>query len=154
MKLKQGKKAPDFKLKNTKGKIKTLKDYKNKILVLYFYPKDNTPGCTMQACSLRDDYKKLKKIGIEVLGISPDGKESHKKFIDKFKLPFELLVDSEKELAKKYGVWGKKKFMGREYVGIIRTTFIIQKNKISHIIDKVNTKNHSNQIFEILKNEK
>lgn len=149
--LKEGDKAPEFKLKNTKGKTRTLKDYKNKTLVLYFYPKDNTPGCTKEACSLRDGYDKLRKNGIEILGVSPDSEESHKKFTDKYKLPFELLVDSDKELAKKYRVYGEKKFMGKTFLGIIRTTFIIEKGKIKHILKKVDVGNHANQILETLK---
>ena len=150
MKLKQGDKAPDFRLKNTTGKFRSLKDYKGKILVLYFYPKDDTPGCTKEACSLRDSYMKLKKLGIEVAGVSPDSGESHRKFTEKFSLPFELFVDSEKAVAKKYGVWGKKKFMGREYTGVIRTTFIIENGKIRNIIEDVDTGNHAEQILGIL----
>ena len=150
-KLKQGDKAPDFKLKNTNGKIRSLRNFKGKTLVLYFYPKDNTPGCTKQACSLRDGYVELKKKRIVIVGISPDKEESHRKFTEKYKLPFELLVDSDREIAGKYGVYGEKKFMGRTYMGIIRTTFIIEKGKIKHIIDKVDTRNHAKQILEILK---
>ena len=150
-KLKQGDKAPDFKLKNTNGKIRSLRNFKGKTLVLYFYPKDNTPGCTKQACSLRDGYVELKKKRIVILGISPDKEESHRKFTEKYEIPFELLVDSDREIAGKYGVYGEKKFMGRTYMGIIRTTFIIEKGKIKHIIDKVDTRNHAKQILEILK---
>lgn len=148
--LKEGDKAPDFKLKSTKGKIIGLKDYKNKILALYFYPRDNTPGCTKEACSLRDGYGELMKKGIDVLGVSFDSEESHKKFTDKYKLPFELLVDSDKELAKKYRVYGEKKFMGRTFLGIIRTTFIIEKGKIKHIIKKVDVSNHAEQILDLI----
>ncbi|MCH8945946.1 MAG: thioredoxin-dependent thiol peroxidase [Nanoarchaeota archaeon] len=149
--LKEGGKAPDFKLRSTKGKTRTLKDYKNKTLVLYFYPRDNTPGCTKEACSLRDGYGKLRKKGIEILGVSPDSEESHKKFTDKHKLPFELLVDSDKGLAKKYRVYGEKKFMGRTFLGIIRTTFIIEKGKIKHILKKVDVGNHAEQILDLIK---
>ena len=149
--LEEGDKAPDFKLKSTKGKTRTLKDYENKILVLYFYPRDNTPGCTKEACSLRDGYGKLRKKGIEILGVSPDSEESHKKFTDKYKLPFELLVDKDKELAKKYRVYGEKKFMGKTFVGIIRTTFIIEKGKIKHILKKVDVGNHAEQILDLIK---
>src|SRR3989344_4514884 len=154
MKLKQGDKAPDFRLKNTTGKFRSLNDYKNKVLVLYFYPKDDTPGCTKEACSLRDGYKKPKGMDIEILGVSADSEESHKKFTEKYKLPFELLVDTNNQLAKKYGVYGKKQFMGRTYMGVMRTTFIIENGKITHIIDKVKTYSHAEQILEILKNEK
>ena len=149
--LKEGDNAPDFKLKSTKGKIITLEDYKNKTLILYFYPRDNTPGCTKEACSLRDGYSKLKKNGAEILGVSFDSEESHNKFTDKYKLPFELLVDSDKELAKKYRVYGEKKFMGRTFLGIIRTTFIIEKGKIKHIIKKVDVSNHAKQILDLIK---
>ncbi len=154
MKLKIGDKAPNFELKNTFGKLRSLKDYKGKTLVLYFYPKDDTPGCTKEACSLRDGYKELKRRDIEVLGVSGDSVESHKKFTEKYKLPFELLVDTDNKLAKKYGVYGQKKFMGRTYMGIIRTTFIIENGRIKHVIDKVDTSNHAEQIINTLKSEK
>lgn len=149
--LKEGSKAPEFKLKNSKGEIKTLKDYKDKTLVLYFYPKDNTPGCTKEACSLRDGYKKLKSKKVEVVGVSPDSEESHKKFTKKYNLPFELLIDTNKEVAKKYRVYGEKKFMGRTFLGVIRTTFIIEKGKIKHIIKKVDVSNHAEQILDLIK---
>ena len=149
--LKEGSKAPEFKLKNSKGEIKTLKDYKDKTLVLYFYPKDNTPGCTKEACSLRDGYKKMKSKKVEVVGVSPDSEESHKKFTKKYNLPFELLIDTNKEVAKKYRVYGEKKFMGRTFLGVTRTTFIIEKGKIKHIIKKVDVNNHTEQILDLIK---
>ena len=125
--------------------------FKGKTLALYFYPKDNTPGCTKEACSLRDGYKKLKKAGVEVVGVSPDTEQSHKKFTTKYKLPFKLIADPDKILAKKYGVWGKKKFLGKEFFGIKRTTFIIKKGKIKHIIRTVDTANHAEQILKLIK---
>lgn len=125
--------------------------FKAKKAILYFYPRDNTPGCTKEACSLRDDYKKLKKLGFEVIGVSPDSEESHKKFTDKFKLPFKLIADVDKKLAKKYGVWVKKNMYGREYFGIKRTTFLIENGKIKDIIKTVDTKDHANQILKRLK---
>ncbi|MBL7058880.1 peroxiredoxin [Candidatus Pacearchaeota archaeon] len=139
--LKIGDKAPQF---------KELKKYKDKTLVLYFYPRDNTPGCTKEACSFRDEFKILKKKGIEVLGVSPDSEESHEKFKDKFKLPFELVSDPDKILAKKYGVWVEKMNFGKKYFGIKRTTFIIEKNKIKQIIKTVDTKDSANQVLKKL----
>ena len=125
--------------------------FKGKTLALYFYPKDNTPGCTKEACSLRDGHKKLKKAGIEVVGVSPDSEQNHKKFTEKYKLPFKLIADTGKTLSKKYGVWGKKKFLGKEFFGIKRTTFIIEQGKIKHIIRTVDVKDHANQILKLIK---
>ncbi|HHB79605.1 MAG TPA: thioredoxin-dependent thiol peroxidase [Saprospiraceae bacterium] len=147
-KLKVGDKAPDFKGKNENGEIISLSDYKGKKLVLYFYPKDMTPGCTNQACNLRDEYSELKEAGYEILGVSPDPEARHQKFIEKYSLPFHLIADTDKEIANAYGVWGLKKFMGREYMGIKRTTFVIENGKITKIIDKVKTKDHAAQILE------
>ena len=145
-----GQKAPGFSAKNQNGKVISLVDFKGKKMVLYFYPKDNTPGCTTQACNLTENIQTLKKEGYIVLGVSPDGEKSHIKFIDKYKLQFDLLVDEKKELCNTYGVWGKKKFMGREYDGVHRTTFIIDEHgTIERIINKVETKNHSQQILEL-----
>ncbi|MEX0932985.1 MAG: thioredoxin-dependent thiol peroxidase [Candidatus Pacearchaeota archaeon] len=154
MKLKKNSKAPDFKLENQDGKIKNLKDYKDKILILYFYPKDNTPGCTFEAKNLSENYSRLKRRKMEVVGVSADSKRSHLKFIEKFKIPFDLLADEDTKLSGKYGVWGKKNFMGREYMGILRTTFLIKNGKILEIIDKVDVKKHTEQILEVLKNAK
>lgn len=152
MKIKTGDKAPDFSGLDQDGKNISLSDYKGKKLILYFYPKDNTPGCTVESCNLRDNYSELKKMGFEILGVSADNEKKHKNFISKFNLPFPLLADTEKKTILDYGVWGEKKFMGRVYDGIYRTTFIIDENGIvSHIIDKVKTKNHSEQIIEIIK---
>ena len=150
--LKVGDKAPDFCIQNEDGKLCKLSDYKSKKLVLYFYPKDNTPGCTAQSCNLRDNYLKLKKKGFEVLGVSRDDQQSHQKFIGKFDLPFSLLADIEKTVINAYGVWGPKKFMGKEYEGIHRTTFLINEDGvIDYIFNKVKTKEHSEQILEIYK---
>ena len=146
--LKIGDKAPDFKSKNEKGEIVSLSQFKGKKLVLYFYPKDNTPGCTAEACDLRDNYQKFIAQGYEILGVSPDNEKSHTNFISKFELPFSLLADTEKEIAIAYGVWGEKKMYGKSYMGILRTTFVISEDgKIENIISKVDTKAHSVQII-------
>ncbi len=146
--LKPGDKAPDFKGTDQDGKSVSLNDFKGSKLVLYFYPKDSTPGCTSQACNLRDNYDILMKNGYKVLGVSADSEKSHQKFIEKNNLPFPLLSDTGKEVLKAYGVWGPKKFMGREFDGIHRTTFVIDENgKITEVIDKVKTKDHTAQIM-------
>jgi len=148
LKLSQGDKAPDFFGNNQNGKQISLLDFKGKKLVLYFYPKDNTPGCTNQACNLSDNIMELRKKGYEVLGVSPDNEKSHLKFISKYDLAFDLIVDESKSICKLFGVWGMKKFMGREYEGVHRTTFIInEEGKIEKIITKVDTKNHTDQIL-------
>lgn len=148
-KLKEGDKAPAISGIDENGNKVKLSDYKGKKLILYFYPKDNTPGCTAESCNLRDNFSMLKKSGFEIVGVSPDSEKSHQKFIDKFDLPFTLIADTEKEVSKNYGTWGKKKFMGKEYMGIIRTTFIInEKGVIERIFDKVKTKTHTEQILE------
>ena len=149
MHLKEGDKAPDFQGIGQDGKTISLSDYKGKKLILYFYPKDDTPGCTAEACNLRDNFSVLKKEGFELLGVSPDNPKKHKKFIDKYSLPFPLIADTEKEILNAYGVWGPKKFMGREYDGVHRTTFVIDEaGKIEKIIAKVNTKAHAEQILD------
>jgi peroxiredoxin Q/BCP len=150
MVLKQGDKAPDFKVKDQDGNLHSLKDYKGKKVVLYFYPQDNTETCTKEACNLRDNFAALKAKGIVVLGVSPDHEQSHKKFEAKFSLPFTLLADTEKEILQAYGVWDWKTFMGRTYMGVLRTTFLInEKGKIDHIIEKVVSKDHTNQILAL-----
>ena len=147
--LKEGDKAPDFKGKDQDGKVISLKDFKGKKLVIYFYPKDDTPGCTVEACNLRDNYATLKKEGYEVVGISADEEKKHKKFIDKYKLPFTLIADVDKKIIEAFDVWGEKKFMGKVFDGIIRTTFVInEKGRIEKVISKVDTKNHTEQILE------
>jgi peroxiredoxin Q/BCP len=147
--LKAGDKAPDFKAKDQDGKIISLKDFKGKKVALYFYPEDDTPTCTKEACNLRDNFNLLKKKGIVVLGVSPDTEKKHKKFETKYSLPFTLVADPDREILNKYGVWGWKKFMGREFMGTHRTTFLInEKGIIEHIIEKVKSGSHAQQILE------
>jgi peroxiredoxin Q/BCP len=144
----KGDKAPVFAGVDQDGQPVSLNDYAGKKLVLYFYPKDDTPGCTAEACSLRDNYDKLLSAGYDVLGVSTDPVKSHKKFVDKFALPFRLLSDTEKTVSEVFGVYGLKKFMGKEYMGINRTTFLIdEKGIISDVISKVDTKKHAEQIL-------
>jgi thioredoxin-dependent peroxiredoxin len=148
MKLEIGQKSPEFETQNQHGNNVSLKDYLGKKVVLYFYPKDNTPGCTTQACNLKDNYEHLLSNGYIVLGISPDNEKSHSKFIQKFELPFDLLVDVDHQIAEKFGVWVEKSMYGKKYMGVARTTFVIDENGlISEIIDKVDTKNHTAQIL-------
>ena len=143
-----GDKAPRFKTLDQTGKERTLEEFAGKKLVIYFYPKDNTPGCTAEACDLRDNYARFQNLGYDILGVSKDTAKSHNKFIDKYDLPFDLLVDEDLEVCKAFGVWGLKKFMGREFMGIIRTTFIIDENgMIEDVITKVKTKEHTAQIL-------
>ncbi len=147
--IKAGDKAPKFSASDQDGKTISLSDFSGKKLVLYFYPKDDTPGCTAEACNLRDNYKMLLKKGYAVVGVSADEVKKHLKFIKKFSLPFPLIADTEKELCTAYGVWGKKKFMGREFMGIVRTTFIIsEKGIIDEVIEKVDNENHTAQILK------
>jgi peroxiredoxin Q/BCP len=147
-KLKPGMKAPAFTALNEKGEKVTLAHYKGKKLVLYFYPKDNTPTCTDEACNLRDNYRKLLKEGYEVLGVSADSVKKHANFIKKFSLPFSLLADTDLSICKAYGVWGEKVLFGREYMGILRTTFVIgEDGKIREIISKVESKRHAEQVL-------
>jgi len=149
MTLSIGQTAPAFSAKNQNEEIITLNDFKNKKLVLYFYPKDDTPGCTAEACSLRDNYKVLIQQGYSILGVSPDNEKKHLKFIEKYELPFDLLADTEHTIAEAYGTWAEKSMYGRKYMGILRTTFIINENgNIDEIIEKVNTKNHAEQILK------
>jgi len=150
--LTPGSKAPDFKAKDQNGNTVSLKDWKGKKVALFFYPKDNTPTCTTQACNLRDNISVLKKAGIEIIGVSIDTEKSHKKFEDKFQLPFTLVSDPDRHIVEAYGVWGPKKFMGREFDGTHRVTFLINgKGVIEHIIDKVKSKEHAAQILEVWK---
>jgi peroxiredoxin Q/BCP len=146
--LKVGDNAPQFNGLDQDGNPVSLNDYSGKKLVLYFYPKDDTPGCTAESCNLRDNYSALQNAGFEVLGVSTDPVKSHRKFVDKYSLPFRLLADTEKQVVEAFGVWGLKKFMGKEYMGISRTTFVIdEKGVIIKVIDKVETKSHSAQIL-------
>lgn len=146
--LQEGDKAPDFTALNEKSQTVRLADYAGKKLVLYFYPKDDTPGCTAEACSLRDGYPQFIAKGYDILGVSPDSVKKHVKFQEKYELPFSLLADEDHSVATAYGVWGPKKFMGRTYDGIHRTTFVIDENgKIERIITKVNTGDHTGQVL-------
>ena len=147
-KLNVGDKAPDFKSVNQNGEKITLSEFKGSKVVLYFYPKDNTPGCTAEACNLRDNHQLLINKGSVVLGVSPDSELSHQKFIQKYNLPFDLIADTDKSIANAYGVWVEKKMFVTKYMGIARTTFLIDENGIiSEIISKVNTKDHTSQII-------
>ncbi|MFP4366222.1 MAG: thioredoxin-dependent thiol peroxidase [Bacteroidales bacterium] len=149
-KLKAGEKAPSFSATDQNGKEISLENMKGKKIILYFYPKDNTPGCTAEACSLRDGYDDLLEAGFVVIGVSPDSEKSHQNFSRKHDLPFHLIADTEKELIKKYGAWGEKKMYGKSYEGVIRTTFIINEDSlIEHIIPKVDTKDHTSQILSL-----
>lgn len=148
MELKEGDKAPDFEVNDQDGNPVKLSDYKGKKVVLFFYPKDNTPGCTAEACNLRDNYNEFQNSGYEILGISTDTEKSHQKFIEKQSLPFKLLADTEKQVHNKYGTWVEKQMYGRKYMGTARTTFIInEEGKIENIIEKVKTKEHADQIL-------
>ncbi|MGR0279717.1 thioredoxin-dependent thiol peroxidase [Marinomonas dokdonensis] len=148
MTLAIGQTAPDFTAKDEHGKDITLSQFKGKKVVLYFYPKDSTPGCTAQACNLRDNYQALLDQGYVVLGVSTDTEKRHQNFITKHELPFPLIADTEREVHELYGTWQLKKFMGKEFMGTVRTTFIIDENGlISDIISKVKTKEHTAQIL-------
>lgn len=146
--IKIGEKAPDINSIDQNGEKITLKQFLGKKIVLYFYPKDMTPGCTVQSCNLRDNYQQLLDSGYVVLGCSADSPEKHQEFIEKYDLPFPLISDQSKEVLNKFGVWALKKFMGKEYMGILRTTFVIDENGIvEEIITKVKTKEHTSQIL-------
>jgi peroxiredoxin Q/BCP len=146
--LKEGSKAPAIKSVDQNGKPISLADFKGKKVILYFYPKDDTPGCTSQACNLKDNYSALIKKGFQVVGVSVDSVKSHKNFEEKFALPFPLISDEEKKIVDKYNLWGEKKFMGRTYMGTTRTTFLIDElGIIKKIIDKPDTKNHTEEIL-------
>ena len=147
--LKEGDKAPLFKGVNQEGKEISLEDFKGKEIILYFYPKDNTSGCTAEACSLNEGYESLTGQGYEVIGVSPDAVSSHLKFAAKYNLKFHLIADTEKTILQTYGVWAEKKMYGRSYMGVLRTTFIIDKKGIiKRVITKVDTKNHAAQILQ------
>jgi len=147
--LKEGAAAPAFTTKDAEGDIVRLKDFRGQKVVLYFYPKDDTPGCIKEACSFRDAFSKFRKRGIQVFGVSPDGEASHKKFAAKYKLPFTLLADTDNAISDTYGVYGQKKFMGRTYMGVNRTTFLIdEKGKIKKVFEKVKPEEHASEVLE------
>jgi len=147
--LKVGDKAPDFESKDQNGDVVRLHDLKGQRVVLYFYPKDDTPGCTKEACSFRDADDVYQKKGIKVFGVSTDDEKSHQKFISKFQLPFDLLADTDKDIVEKYGVWGEKSMYGKKYMGTIRKTFLIdEKGNIAKIFDKVNVAEHADEVLE------
>jgi peroxiredoxin Q/BCP len=149
--LKEGDKAPDFTAKNQNGEQVSLSGYKGKNVILYFYPKDDTPGCTAEACSFRDNYQSLIKQGFEVIGVSTDDEKSHKKFETKYSLPFALIADDDKKIVEAYGVWVEKNNYGKTYMGTARTTFLIGPDgMIKNIINKVDTQNSSQQILDLL----
>jgi peroxiredoxin Q/BCP len=147
-----GKPAPEFSLPDETGAIRNLSDYRGNKLILYFYPKDDTPGCTTEACNFRDDYSTYVDANVMILGVSPDSVKSHKKFKDKYQLPFPLLADEKHAVCETYGVWGKKSFMGKEYLGVSRTTFVINENgTIINIFYDVKPAQHSAEIIGSLK---
>jgi len=147
--LNVGDKAPDFVALNEFGQSTSLSEFLGKKVILYFYPKDMTPGCTAESCNLGENYNLLQEKGFIVLGVSPDSSKSHQKFIDKYNLPFSLIADEDKAVIKAFGVWGPKKFMGKEYDGVHRTTFVIDEDGvIEKVFSKVKTKDHTNQILE------
>jgi len=147
--LMEGAKAPVFKGKDQDGKWVSLEDYRGKKVILYFYPKDDTPGCTAEACNLRDNYEDLLARGFAILGVSPDDENSHDKFKAKFELPFSLIADPETKIIKAYGVWGEKELFGNKYMGVLRTTYVIdEKGNILKVINKVNTDDHTRQILD------
>jgi peroxiredoxin Q/BCP len=146
--LSQDSLAPDLNIPNQNGEIIKLSDFAGKWLIIYFYPKDNTPGCTAESCDLRDNYDQFLEQGFEVIGVSADSEKSHQNFVAKYQLPFRLISDTEKKVLQDYGVWGEKKNYGKTYMGIHRKTFLIdEEGIISKIIEKVKTKEHSRQIF-------
>jgi peroxiredoxin Q/BCP len=150
--VKEGNKAPAITLKDQDGTKVSLNDFKGKNIVLYFYPKDNTSGCTKEACNFRDDFPRFEKLNAVILGVSPDSVESHKKFTGKYNLPFKLLSDEKKEVIEKYGVWKEKSMYGRKYMGVERSTFIIDKNgKVKKIFRKVKVADHYKEVTETLK---
>ena len=150
--VEEGKKAPEFAAMDDEGNKVKLKDFRGKNVILYFYPKDNTSGCTKEACDFRDNYKQFQKAGAVILGVSPDSEKSHKKFKEKFDLPFPLIVDEAKEIANLYGVWKEKSMYGRKYMGIERTTFVIDEDgKVKKIFPKVKVTDHAQAVLEALK---
>ncbi|NTV66659.1 MAG: thioredoxin-dependent thiol peroxidase [Chlorobaculum sp.] len=152
--LKEGQKAPEFTAKDQDGNELSLRDFIGRKVVLYFYPKDDTPGCTKEACAFRDNFPNFKKIDAVVLGVSVDGQKAHRKFADKFELPFTLLVDDEKKIVEAYGVWGLKKFMGKEYMGTNRVTYLIdEQGVIEKVWPKVKPETHAAEVLEWLQKQ-
>lgn len=147
----KGAKAPEFAGLNQSGELISLGAFRGKKVILYFYPKDNTPGCTAESCNLNDNYEMWLSKGYEVIGVSPDSVASHKKFADKFQFGFNLIADTEKEILQAYGVWAEKSMYGKKYMGVVRTTFVISEDGIiEEIFDKVDTKNHTDQLTKVL----
>ena len=152
MVLAVGSQAPNFELEDSQGNIRRLSDYAGRTFVLYFYPKDNTPGCTTEACSFRDAYQDFKDAGVEVIGISPDTISSHLKFADKFNLPFILLSDPDHKVCEAYGAWGPKKSYGREYEGVFRTTYVIDpEGSVKHVFENVKPSDHSQEVLDAVR---
>lgn len=150
--LKEGDMAPGFSANDQNGKVVSLSDYLGKDVILYFYPKDDTPGCTAESCSFRDNYESLLSKGFDVIGVSVDDEKSHQKFVSKYQLPFILISDADKKIVNDYGVWVEKNLYGKKYMGTARKTFIIDKEgNIRKIIDKVDTKNSSKQVLDLIK---
>lgn len=148
MVLSVGQQAPEFELMDNEGNLHKLSDYRGQMTVVYFYPKDDTPGCTKEACSFRDTYADYKQAGVEIIGISPDSEKSHSKFIQKYELPFILLSDPDHQVCEAFGVWGLKKYMGREYEGVYRTTFIIGPDGIiKRVFENVKPADHSQEVL-------
>ncbi len=149
--LEPGMAAPLFEASDQDGKTVKLKEYAGRKVIVYFYPKDDTPGCTKEACAFRDNFPKFKEIGVEVLGVSVDGEKRHKKFVEKYELPFRLVVDEEKKIVQDYGVWGLKKFMGREYMGTNRVTYLIgEDGTIEHVWPKVKPADHAQEVLQYI----
>ncbi|MCS7010748.1 MAG: thioredoxin-dependent thiol peroxidase [Anaerolineales bacterium] len=152
MPLTVGVSAPDFVLPDENGTLRRLSDYRGRPVVLYFYPKDDTPGCTTEACGFRDDYSAYLDADVVILGVSPDSVQSHAKFKEKYQLPFPLLADEDHKVCELYGVWGMKKFMGREYEGVLRTTFLIDaQGRIARVFENVRPAGHSTEVLEAIK---
>lgn len=149
---KAGIKAPSFKAPDQEGVVRSLKDYAGKWVILYFYPKDDTPGCTKEACGFRDGFAKYKRAGIEIIGVSVDSVKKHAKFVEKYSLPFTLLSDEDKKIVEAYGVWGMKKFMGREYMGTNRVSYLINpEGKIAKVYDQVKPDEHADEVLADVK---
>ena len=152
MVLSAGELAPAFELLDNAGNLHKLSDYQGQTIVVYFYPRDDTPGCTKEACSFRDAYADFREAGVEVIGISPDNEGSHSKFINKYQLPFVLLSDPDHKVCEAFGAWGLKKMYGREYEGVFRTTFVIgSEGVIKHVFENVNPADHSQEVLEVVK---